>query len=48
MKKAARYSARDNKHVVPLAALLRIAKAGYVLPDIIPIADIQTVTDEPI
>ncbi len=48
VKKAARYSARDNKHMVPLAALLRIAKAGYVLPDIIPVADIQTATDEPI
>jgi hypothetical protein len=47
-KKAARCSARDNKHMVPLAALLRIAKAGYVLPDIIPVADIQAATDEPI
>src|SRR6266481_495042 len=48
VKKAARYSARDNKHMVPLAALLRIAKAGYVLPDITLVADIQAATDEPI
>src|SRR5207302_1098657 len=39
-KQAARYSARDNKHMVPISALLKIAKAGYVLPEVLPIAEI--------
>jgi hypothetical protein len=37
VKKVARYSARDNKHMVPLAVLQRIAKAGYVLPEVLPV-----------
>lgn len=48
VKQAARYSARDNKHMVPLAALYRIAKAGYV-PLKVPVADLEgTVAEEPI
>ena len=30
VKNVARYSARDNKHMVPLVALHRISKGGYV------------------
>jgi hypothetical protein len=33
---------------VRLAALLRIAKAGYVMPENIPVADIQADNGEPI
>jgi hypothetical protein len=48
VKAAARYSARDNKHMVPVTALLKIAKAGYVMPEILPIAEIAADTSEPI
>lgn len=48
VKQAARYSARDNKHMVPLVALQRIAKAGY-LPIKVPEANLQSAdTEEPI
>lgn len=36
---AARYSARDNKHMVPINALIKIAKSGYVLPELLPVAE---------
>jgi hypothetical protein len=48
VKQAARYSARDNKHMVPINALLKIAKAGYVLPEVLPIAEIAADTGETI
>jgi hypothetical protein len=48
VKKAARYSARDNKHMVPISALLKIAKAGYVLPTVLPVAEDSADTNEPI
>ena len=47
VKKVARYSARDNKHMVPLAALQRIAKAGYVMPSVLPVATDTPVESEP-
>jgi hypothetical protein len=40
-----RYSARDNKHMVPISALLKIAKSGYVLPEVLPMAEIVTDTE---
>lgn len=46
VKKAARYSARDNKHMVPISALIKIAKAGYVLPDVLPVAGGSTDAEE--
>jgi hypothetical protein len=46
VKAAARHSARDNKHMVPVSALLKIAKAGYVLPEILPVAEIAVDTNE--
>jgi hypothetical protein len=48
VKQAARYSARDNKHMVPISALLKIAKAGYVLPEVLPTAEIAADTGETI
>jgi hypothetical protein len=48
VRKVARYSARDNKHMVPVSALQRIAIAGYALPDALPIAEAETSMDEPI
>jgi hypothetical protein len=48
VRKVARYSARDNKHMVPLAALQKIAKAGYVMPDVIPVTTDTDVEPEPI
>jgi hypothetical protein len=47
VKKAARYSAGDNKHMVPISALLKIAKAGYVLPTALPVAE-ESDANEPI
>lgn len=48
VKQAARYSARDSKHMVPLVALRRIAKAGY-LPIKVPEANLQSAdTEQPI
>jgi hypothetical protein len=44
VKKIARYSARDNKHMVPLVALKRIAEAGYMLPESLP-TSIDLATD---
>jgi len=41
VRQAARYSARDNKHMVPLLVLQRIAKAGY-LPIKVPEGDLQS------
>jgi hypothetical protein len=48
VKQAARYSARDNKHMVAVSALLKIAKSGYVLPEVLPVAEIATDAGEPI
>jgi uncharacterized protein DUF6998 len=48
VKKAARYSARDNKHMVPVSALLKIAKSGYALPDILSVAENAADVGEPI
>jgi hypothetical protein len=48
VKNAARYSARDNKHMVPVSVLLKIAKAGYVLPAVLPVAEIAADANEPI
>lgn len=48
VKAAARYSARDNKHMVPISALIKIAKAGYLLPEVLPVAEIATDSGEPI
>jgi hypothetical protein len=48
VKSAARYSARDNKHMVPLTALQKIAKAGYVVSEPLPAASEAIGTDEPI
>ncbi|MBR0797981.1 hypothetical protein JQ615_21560 [Bradyrhizobium jicamae] len=36
VKNVARYSARDNKHMVPLTALRKIAEAGYVVTGPLP------------
>lgn len=35
VKKVARYSARDNKHMAPIKALVKIRDAGYRLPDVL-------------
>lgn len=48
VKQAARYSARDNKHMVPVSALIKIAKAGYVLPEVLPFAENGADAAEPI
>jgi hypothetical protein len=49
VKKAARYSARDNKHMVAVTALIRIRDAGYSLPDILPLlVDDRVDASEPI
>jgi hypothetical protein len=48
VKKAARYSARDNKHMVAITALQKIAKAGYVVPEVLPVPDANADTSEPI
>jgi hypothetical protein len=48
VKVAARYSARDNKHMVPISALLKTAKSGYVLPEVLPVAEAAADTAEPI
>jgi hypothetical protein len=48
VKAAARYSARDNKHMVPVSALLKIAKSGYVLPEVLPVVEVAADTSEPI
>jgi hypothetical protein len=48
VKAAARYSARDNKHMVPISALLKIAKLGYVLPEVLPTAESIGTINEPI
>jgi hypothetical protein len=48
VKNAARYSARDNKHMVAISALLKIAKAGYVLPDVLPVPEPNADAAEPI
>jgi hypothetical protein len=48
VKQVARYSARDNKHMVPLIILQRIASAGYTMPPIPPVAKETLVESEPI
>lgn len=48
VRAAARCSARDNKHMVPVSALLKIAKAGYVMPEVLPVAEVAVDTSEPI
>jgi hypothetical protein len=48
VKAAARYSARDNKPMVPISALLKIAKAGYKMPKTLPVADTTVDAAEPI
>lgn len=48
VKQAARYSARDNKHMVAITALQRIAKSGYVLPEVLPVPEASADTSEPI
>jgi hypothetical protein len=49
VKKAARYLARDNKHMVAITALLKIAKAGYILPAVLSGTDeTPLTTSEPI
>ena len=48
VKQAARYSARDNKHMVAVSALIKIAKAGYVLPEVLPIPEPKADVTEPI
>jgi hypothetical protein len=48
VKQAARYSARDNKHMVPVSALLKIAKSGYVLPEVLSVAEVAADAAEPI
>jgi hypothetical protein len=45
---AARYSARDNKHMVAITALQKIAKAGYILPAVLPVREPNADTSEPI
>lgn len=35
VRRAARYSARDNKHMVPIAALTKIREAGYKVPSVL-------------
>ena len=32
-------SASPRKHMVPISALSKIAKAGYVLPEVLPVAE---------
>lgn len=54
VKQIARYSARDNKHMAPIKALVKIKDFGYRLPDVPPeeLAEIvssdKTIDDEPI
>jgi|GEM_PF-2453617 len=37
VKQAARYSARDNKSMVPISVLTRLREAGYKLPSNLPV-----------
>ncbi|WP_409999287.1 hypothetical protein [Bradyrhizobium sp. SZCCHNG3015] len=48
VRSVARYSARDNKHMVAISALHKIAKAGYVISGPLPSANEALGTDEPI
>ncbi|MGX4803988.1 DUF6998 domain-containing protein [Bradyrhizobium guangdongense] len=48
VRNVARYSARDNKHMVPISALQKIAKAGYVVSGPLPPPNEALGTDEPI
>lgn len=48
VKQAARYSARDNKHMVAITALQKIVKAGYTLPPALPVPEITLDAAEPI
>ncbi|MBJ7402179.1 hypothetical protein TSA1_26610 [Bradyrhizobium nitroreducens] len=48
VRSVARYSARDNKHMVAISALQKIAKAGYVVNGPLPAATEALGTDEPI
>ena len=47
VKEVARYSARDNMHMIPVSVLLKIAKAGYV-PSIEVAAETAADTAEPV
>lgn len=47
VRRAARYSARDNKHMVPIAALTKIRDAGYKFPSVVELP-VDGVAAEPI
>jgi len=48
LKSVARYSARDNKHMVAVSALHKIAKAGYIVSGPLPPPNEALDADEPI
>ncbi|GMO20783.1 DUF6998 domain-containing protein [Bradyrhizobium sp. TM233] len=48
VRQAARYSARDNKHMVAVTALQKIAKAGYSVPEFLPLPTNPSGDSEPI
>lgn len=46
VKQASRHSARDNKSMIAITALIRIKEAGYKLPDKLPITIPDTAADD--